>query len=295
MHRRHFIGTSLAASVALFGCARARTPASRRVAAAALAPLPKRDRVKVAFMLGDDANVIDTAGPWEVFQDVVEALGQQRMPSSSSPSAPTRRPAEDDRRPRRQAALQHRATRRSRNVIVVPAHKSTGESRALAARGERGHRRHDVGLHRRLPARARGTAEGPPRDDAPRFLRRASPRNSRTSSCAAACASSTAAASRPPAGSPPASTWRCTSSRATSASRPPRRRRPTWSTRATPGGRKRNEGTVTFSFGPSGKGDRPLFLDDGGRLDLDLGARLEQPGDDHDGHRGKVAADQISR
>lgn len=29
------------------------------------------DRIGVAFMLGDSANVIDTAGPWKVFQDVM--------------------------------------------------------------------------------------------------------------------------------------------------------------------------------------------------------------------------------
>ncbi|HEU5468655.1 MAG TPA: hypothetical protein VFU77_05055, partial [Steroidobacteraceae bacterium] len=66
MHRREFIGTTIAASVALFG--------SGRVAAAqagTLAPLPKRESIKIAFMLGDNANVIDTAGPWEVFQDVM--------------------------------------------------------------------------------------------------------------------------------------------------------------------------------------------------------------------------------
>lgn len=44
------------------------------LAGSALA-LPKRDRVKVAFMLGDGANVIDTAGPWEVFQDVMSGTG----------------------------------------------------------------------------------------------------------------------------------------------------------------------------------------------------------------------------
>ena len=67
MHRRQFIGTTLAASVALFGGGRARSLAMP----AASAPLPKRDKVKVAFMLGEGANVIDTAGPWEVFQDTV--------------------------------------------------------------------------------------------------------------------------------------------------------------------------------------------------------------------------------
>ena len=33
--------------------------------------LPKRDRVKVGFMLGDGTNIIDLSGPWEVFQDAM--------------------------------------------------------------------------------------------------------------------------------------------------------------------------------------------------------------------------------
>lgn len=35
------------------------------------AALPRRRRVRVAFLLGENANVIDTAGPWEVFQDTM--------------------------------------------------------------------------------------------------------------------------------------------------------------------------------------------------------------------------------
>jgi transcriptional regulator GlxA family with amidase domain len=59
MNRRQAIGAGLGISVAVFG--------------AAVAPplLPKRERIRVAFLLGDGANVIDTAGPWEVFQDVM--------------------------------------------------------------------------------------------------------------------------------------------------------------------------------------------------------------------------------
>ncbi len=39
--------------------------------AAPAAPLPKRDEIRVAFMLGEGSNVIDTSGPWEVFQDAM--------------------------------------------------------------------------------------------------------------------------------------------------------------------------------------------------------------------------------
>lgn len=58
MDRRSMVKGSLAAG------------AAASVVAASSA-LPKRDRVKVAFMLGPNTNVIDTAGPWEVFQDVM--------------------------------------------------------------------------------------------------------------------------------------------------------------------------------------------------------------------------------
>jgi transcriptional regulator GlxA family with amidase domain len=128
MHRRHFIGTTIAASVALFGIGRAEA-----AAAAAGGPLPKRDRVKVAFMLGEHANVIDTAGPWEVFQDVVSDDARCELYTV----APTREVLEmtggllvkpnysiDD------APQPH--------VIVVPAHKSTERSRQWLAAASAG-------------------------------------------------------------------------------------------------------------------------------------------------------------
>src|SRR5262245_52753262 len=70
MHRREFIGSALAASVALFKVAGA-----RGAEGGAPAPLPKRKRARVAFMLGEHANVIDTCGPWEVFQDAATPDG----------------------------------------------------------------------------------------------------------------------------------------------------------------------------------------------------------------------------
>jgi len=119
MHRRHFLSTTRAASVALFG------PGSARAAEAGpLAPLPRRKLVRVAFMIGDNANVIDTAGPWEVFQDVVSneagcelytvapahgllkmTGGLQVEPNYSIDDAP------------------------QPHVIVVPAHRATDKSR----------------------------------------------------------------------------------------------------------------------------------------------------------------------
>jgi transcriptional regulator GlxA family with amidase domain len=57
MRRRSFLSASLGAA-ALAG-----------LAGAAPTPLPSRKKIKVAFMIGKGTNVIDTAGPWEVFQD----------------------------------------------------------------------------------------------------------------------------------------------------------------------------------------------------------------------------------
>jgi transcriptional regulator GlxA family with amidase domain len=128
MHRRRFIHSTFAASVALWGA----STAARAVGDAAPAPLPKRERVKVAFMIGEHANVIDTAGPWEVFQDVVsddvgcelytvaptsellEMTGGLVKPNYSIDDAP------------------------QPHVIVVPAHKSTSKSREWLAAASAG-------------------------------------------------------------------------------------------------------------------------------------------------------------
>ncbi|MBM0105245.1 DJ-1/PfpI family protein [Steroidobacter sp. S1-65] len=68
MQRRTFLSRSAgAASLAIFaGSAQAAQKGASNATA-----LPRRERVRVAFMLGEGSNVIDTAGPWEVFQDVM--------------------------------------------------------------------------------------------------------------------------------------------------------------------------------------------------------------------------------
>jgi transcriptional regulator GlxA family with amidase domain len=73
MKRRQFIHRSLlAATIASFSATFSATAVAQvRAGSARLEPLPKRRKVRVAFMLGEGANVIDTAGPWEVFQDVM--------------------------------------------------------------------------------------------------------------------------------------------------------------------------------------------------------------------------------
>ena len=131
MQRRDFIGTALASSVALFGIGRA------VAAGGALVPLPKRRRIRVAFMLGDDTNVIDTAGPWEVFQDVMIHADEHYYPFELYTVAP----AEDLLR--MTGGLQVKPDFSIQNapqphVIVVPAQKSTAESRAWLARASAG-------------------------------------------------------------------------------------------------------------------------------------------------------------
>jgi transcriptional regulator GlxA family with amidase domain len=59
MNRRQCLASALGSAVAVFGCV------------VAGGSLPRRKQVRVAFLLGDSANVIDTAGPWEVFQDTM--------------------------------------------------------------------------------------------------------------------------------------------------------------------------------------------------------------------------------
>ena len=66
MQRRNFLAASLgaAALAGLAGPGRTQEKLS-----SAPGPLPRRKKIKVAFMIGKGTNVIDMAGPWEVFQD----------------------------------------------------------------------------------------------------------------------------------------------------------------------------------------------------------------------------------
>jgi transcriptional regulator GlxA family with amidase domain len=107
-------------------------------AAGAWQALPKRERVKVAFMLGDGANVIDTAGPWEVFQDVMlEGVAGHGHPFELYTVAPS------DGLLRMTGGLQVKphysiANAPQPNVIVVPAHRSTDGSRDWLRRASAG-------------------------------------------------------------------------------------------------------------------------------------------------------------
>jgi transcriptional regulator GlxA family with amidase domain len=131
MHRRHFIGSSFAASLALFN-------AGRGVAAESgpAAPLPRRKRVRVAFMLGQHANVIDTMGPWEVFQDA-STPGGDDAPFELYTVAPEEGLLEMTGGLKVQPHYTI-ANAPQPNVIVVPAQKSTAESREWLKRASAG-------------------------------------------------------------------------------------------------------------------------------------------------------------
>jgi transcriptional regulator GlxA family with amidase domain len=122
MNRRDCLGSMLGASIAVFG------------SSAVAQPLPRRERVRVAFMLGDSANVIDTAGPWEVFQDtMLEGQLTHSHPFELYTVAP------EAAMLRMTGGLQVQphysvANAPEPNVIVVPAHRPTEASLAWLKR-----------------------------------------------------------------------------------------------------------------------------------------------------------------
>ena len=98
-------------------------------------PWPPAGAIPVAFLIGDHVNVIDLAGPWEVFQDVMIGPGHQEgfapftvAPSSESVTGTgglTFLPQHD---------LAHAPEAR---VVVVPAHHATAESLEWLKRASR--------------------------------------------------------------------------------------------------------------------------------------------------------------
>ena len=126
MNRREYLGAAIGAAVAVFGTA------------AAGEPLPKRRQVRVAFLLGDSANVIDTAGPWEVFQDtMLDGMLMNSHPFELYTVAPT---AAMLRMTGGLQLMPHYdvAGAPQPNVIVVPAHQSTPQSLAWLKRASAG-------------------------------------------------------------------------------------------------------------------------------------------------------------
>jgi transcriptional regulator GlxA family with amidase domain len=125
MQRRTFVTRTLsAATLAVFAQAGNAAEPSK------LEPLPQRKTTKIAFLLGENANVIDTAGPWEVFQDVeVDALMGKRSPFELYTVGPSEEllSMTGGFKVKPHYSI---ANAPQPNVIVVPAQRATDETRA---------------------------------------------------------------------------------------------------------------------------------------------------------------------
>ncbi len=131
MKRRDFIRSSLVVGAAAVAPAQ-ETPS--------VPPLPRRDRIRVAFLLGPDTNVIDTAGPWEVFQDVmVMKSGTHTNPFELVTVGPSRDPLSMTAGLVVTPAFTF-ADAPPVNVVVIPAQRAGDAGTGLAA-GARGARR----------------------------------------------------------------------------------------------------------------------------------------------------------
>ena len=79
MQRRTFLGAAIAAGVGLpvagVGVARALTDSETSALPVRPLAVPDDGVIRAAFLVGPHVNVIDTAGPWEVFQDVGAGTG----------------------------------------------------------------------------------------------------------------------------------------------------------------------------------------------------------------------------
>lgn len=110
MHRRTFVGAA-AAGVATVAMGRR-----------AVTQLPA-DPVPVAFLIGDNVNVIDTAGPWEVFQDVMLHGGRHAHGFSMFTVGPATRPLQATGGLTLVPTYDYDSAP-SAKVIVVPAHRA---------------------------------------------------------------------------------------------------------------------------------------------------------------------------
>jgi transcriptional regulator GlxA family with amidase domain len=94
MKRRQIIGSALAlAGMGLVGGARGSDPQNAG-RGCVVPPLrkPERGRLRVGFLISEGSNVIDMAGPWEVFQDVMLHEGGMQHPFELYTLAESREP-----------------------------------------------------------------------------------------------------------------------------------------------------------------------------------------------------------
>jgi transcriptional regulator GlxA family with amidase domain len=126
MKRRTFLA-ALAAGVGLpaagLGVARALTDGEGPLLPPRALALPEDGVIRTAFMIGPSVNVIDTAGPWEVFQDA-GAGSQGSSPFELYTVAETRQPVDATAGLRLLPDYAHHQAPLP-NVIVVPAHQAS--------------------------------------------------------------------------------------------------------------------------------------------------------------------------
>jgi transcriptional regulator GlxA family with amidase domain len=131
MQRRTFVTQSLgAATLAVFANAGRAADKATASKPGTLEPLPERRTVKVAFFVGEGTNVIDTAGPWEVFQDAsVDGLIGHRNPFELYTVGPSEEilTFTGGLKVKPHYSIENAP---QPNVIVVPAQKATDTTRA---------------------------------------------------------------------------------------------------------------------------------------------------------------------
>jgi transcriptional regulator GlxA family with amidase domain len=110
MHRRTFVSAA-AAGVATVAIGRRALPDL------------SADAVPVAFLVGDNVNVIDTAGPWEVFQDAMLQGARHAHGFTMFTVGPTTHPLQATGGLTLVPAYDY-ASAPAAKVIVVPAHRS---------------------------------------------------------------------------------------------------------------------------------------------------------------------------
>lgn len=129
MNRRHALSVAVAGGLLLSSAAKAAAAlAGTEAVAAKPIPRPKDGKIKVAFVISSGANVIDLAGPWETFQDMMLPNGD--MPFQPFTVAETTQIVEMTDGLRIEPTYSFDGIPFLPNVVVVPA-QSNGSERFM--------------------------------------------------------------------------------------------------------------------------------------------------------------------
>ena len=116
MNRRTFVGSAAGAAALAAGW---------RPLGAAGVGARRADEISVAFLVGDSVNVIDTAGPWEVFQDVMLEGGGHTHGFSMFTVGPSTSPLRATGGLKLVPEYDYAGAPPAK-VLVVPAHRASG-------------------------------------------------------------------------------------------------------------------------------------------------------------------------